>query len=512
MADMTDRAINWIHQQKSLMPDNPSSCTSPPARRTPRTTSPRSGPTSTRARSTGLGSTPRGDLRAAEALGVIPADAELTRRRDEIPAWDDMAEALKPVLIRQMELYAGFLEYTDYHVGRLLDALPDLGHPRRHAHLLHRRRQRRLGRRNPQWHLQRDDQLQWGGRPRNAGVHDRPWTIFGGPESYNHYAVGWAHAMDTPYQWTKQVASHFGGTRNGTIVHWPKRYKVEGEIRTQFTHIIDVAPTILEAAGLPEPNIRERRPADAPARASAWVTRSTRLTHRTSTRRSTSRCSATAASTTRADRGHPPRSRGSFRRGDAGLRRRPLGAVRHDDRLEAGPRLATDIPTSSTSCSGCGSSRPPVRGAAAGRPGRGAAQPRARRASRAHQGNSQLLFGGMGRLSESSVINIKNRSHSVTAEIVVGEAGAHGVIVAQGGSIGGWGLVCHRRYPEIRLQPARPPVVHGRRSPTSPSRAARIRCGWSSPMTAAAWPRAARSPSSSTGHRSARDASRPRQR
>ena len=75
----------------------------------------------------------------------------------------------------------------------------------------------------------------------------------GGPKSYNHYAVGWAHAMDTPYQWTKQVASHWGGTRNGTIVHWPGGITAKGEIRPQFTHVIDVAPTILEAAGLPEP-------------------------------------------------------------------------------------------------------------------------------------------------------------------------------------------------------------------------------------------------------------------
>jgi arylsulfatase A-like enzyme len=75
----------------------------------------------------------------------------------------------------------------------------------------------------------------------------------GGPESYNHYAVGWAHAMNAPYQWAKQVASHWGGMRNGTIVHWPNGIKAKGEIRSQFHHVIDVAPTILEAAGLPEP-------------------------------------------------------------------------------------------------------------------------------------------------------------------------------------------------------------------------------------------------------------------
>ena len=74
---------------------------------------------------------------------------------------------------------------------------------------------------------------------------------FGTPKAYNHYAVGWAHAMDTPYQWTKQVASHWGGTRNGTIVHWPNGIKAKGEVRSQFHHVIDVAPTVLEAAGLP---------------------------------------------------------------------------------------------------------------------------------------------------------------------------------------------------------------------------------------------------------------------
>ena len=79
--------------------------------------------------------------------------------------------------------------------------------------------------------------------------------LFGGPEAYNHYAVGWAHAMDTPYQWTKQVASHWGGTRNGTIVHWPNGIKAKGEVRSQFHHVIDVAPTILEAAGLPHPTV-----------------------------------------------------------------------------------------------------------------------------------------------------------------------------------------------------------------------------------------------------------------
>ena len=213
-----------------------------------------------------------------------------------------MPDDLKPVLARQMEVYAGFLEHTDHHVGRLIDALDDLeilddtlvyyiigdngasrrGHARTAASTSCSSSTARPRSRPPSsWPSQIDD--------------------FGTPTAYNHYAVGWAHAMDTPYQWTKQVASHWGGTRNGTIVHWPNGIEAKGEIRNQFHHVIDVAPTVLEAAGLPEPTfvngiqqmpLRGRR---------AWRTRSTtRDAAETRTRRSTSRCSATAASTTRA--------------------------------------------------------------------------------------------------------------------------------------------------------------------------------------------------------------------
>jgi arylsulfatase len=160
---------------------------------------------------------------------------------------------MKPVLARQMEIYAGFLEHTDHHVGRLIDALEDL-------EIL-------------------DDTLIYviiGDNGASAegslqGMFNEYVSLsgfahletpeflnerldkFGGVEAYNHYAVGWAHAMDAPYQWTKQVASHWGGTRNGTIVHWPNAIKAKGEVRSQFHHVIDVAPTLLEAAGVPEP-------------------------------------------------------------------------------------------------------------------------------------------------------------------------------------------------------------------------------------------------------------------
>lgn len=152
-----------------------------------------------------------------------------------------------------MEVYAAFLSHTDHHLGRLIETLDDLG-------IL-------------------DDTLVYyiigdNGASAEGTIHgtfsetfvfnkasflETPEFLaskideFGSPAANNHYAVGWAHAMDTPYQWTKQVASHWGGTRNGTIVHWPNGFEARGELRSQFCHVIDVAPTVLDAADLPAP-------------------------------------------------------------------------------------------------------------------------------------------------------------------------------------------------------------------------------------------------------------------
>ncbi|MCL6027673.1 sulfatase-like hydrolase/transferase, partial [Neisseria meningitidis] len=170
------------------------------------------------------------------------ADCQLTARHAEIPAWDDMPEDLKPVLCRQMEVYAGFLEYTDHHVGRLVDGLQSLGvlDDTLVFYIIGDNGASAEGTINGTY----NEMLNFNGladieTPRF--MTDR-LDKFGGPESYNHYSVGWAHAMDTPYQWTKQVASHWGGTRNGTIVHWPNGIAAKGEMRWQFHHVIDVAP------------------------------------------------------------------------------------------------------------------------------------------------------------------------------------------------------------------------------------------------------------------------------
>ena len=254
--DMTNKAIKWTRQQKALMPDKPFFMYFAPGA----CHAPHHVPKDWIEKYKGKFDQGWDKLRdetfaRQKKLGVIPADAVLTARPDEIPAWDKTPENMRPIFAREMEVYAAFLEHTDHHLGRLIDSLEDL----------------EILDDTLIYVIIGDNGASAEGTPNGcfnematlnglAGVETPEFLaskidLFGGPEAYNHYAVGWAHAMDTPYQWTKQVASHWGGTRNGTIVHWPKGIKAKGEVRSQFHHVIDVAPTILEAAGLPHPTV-----------------------------------------------------------------------------------------------------------------------------------------------------------------------------------------------------------------------------------------------------------------
>ena len=166
-----------------------------------------------------------------------------------------MPDELKPVLERQMEVYAGFLEHTDHHVGRIIDAIDDLGvlDDTIIYYIIGDNGASAEGTINGAF----NEMANFNGM---AALETPEFMVskmdeFGSPTSYNHYSVGWAWAMNSPFQWTKQVASHWGGTRNGTIVHWPAGIEEQGGVRSQFTHVIDLAPTILEAAGLPEPTM-----------------------------------------------------------------------------------------------------------------------------------------------------------------------------------------------------------------------------------------------------------------
>jgi arylsulfatase A-like enzyme len=440
--DMTDKAISWAQQQKSLMPDKPFFMYFAPGA----THAPHHVPTEWsdkyKGRFDGGWDVLREEiLTRQKELGVVPAEAELTARHEDIPAWDDMPDELKPVLARQMEVYAGFLEHTDHHVGRLVDALEDLG----------------VLEDTLVYYIVGDNGASAEGTVNGtfnetfifngAAALETPEFMasriddFGTPKAYNHFAVGWAHAMDTPYQWTKQVASHWGGTRNGTIVHWPRGIEAKGEIRSQFHHVIDVAPTVLEAAGLPQPtavNGVPQRPIEGVSMAYSFD------------------------GATEADR-HETQyfemfcNRGIYHQGWTAVTRHSTPWVVTAEL----PPLDDDVwelYETSTDWS-------QARDLAGEMPEKLAELQELwleearkynvlplddRRIERFNaelvgrpelvKGNSQLLFGGMGRLSENSLINTKNKSHAITAEIEVPESGAEGVIIAQGGAFAGWSL------------------------------------------------------------------------
>jgi arylsulfatase A-like enzyme len=443
MEDMTDKALNWIGQQKALIPDKPFFVYFAPGA----THAPHHVPKEWADKYKGKFDQGWDKLREEtfarqKELGVIPQDCQLTARHKEIPSWDEMPAALKPVLIRQMEVYAGFLEYADHHVGRLFDSLKRLnllddtiiyyiiGDNGASAEgTLHGTYNEMINfnggaaLETPEFLMERIDKL-------------------GGPESYNHYAVGWAHAMNTPYQWTKQVASHWGGTRNGTIVHWPNGIKSKGELRSQFCHVIDVAPTILELAGLPQPlavNGVQQHPIEGVSMAYSYN-----------------------------DAGAPERhetqyfemfgNRGIYHKGWTAVTRHKTPWLLIGEKVPAFDDDSWELYNTNEDWSQANNLAKQlpdklhhlqrlwmieaIRYNVLPLDDRVAERMNADTAGRPVliKGNSQILFGSMGRLSENSVVNIKNKSHSVTAEIVVPKTAAEGVIIAQGGNIGGWSL------------------------------------------------------------------------
>jgi arylsulfatase A-like enzyme len=440
--DMTTKAIKWIRQQKALMPDKPFfTYFAPGATHAPHHVSKEWIDKYKGKFDLGWDKLREETFARQKQLGVIPQDCRLTERHPEIPAWDTVSAEMKPILAHQMEVYAAFLEHTDHHIGRLIETLQDLEvlDDTLIYVILGDNGASAEGTLNGSF----NEACIVNGMAEIETVEFLKSKIddFGGPHAYNHFAVGWAHAMDTPYQWSKQVASHWGGTRNGTIVHWSKTIKAKGEIRTQFSHVIDVAPTILEAAGLPHPTIvNSVQQAPIEGVSMLYSFNDAKAADRHETQYFEMFC-----------------NRGIYHKGWTAVTRhstpwdftKPLPAFDDDiwelydtntdwsqsrDLAKKNPEKLHElqrlwlIEAAKYNVLPLDDRRierfnPDL----AGRP-------------QLIKGNRQMLFSGMGRLSENSVVNIKNKSHSVTAEVVVPKSGGEGVIIAQGGAFAGWSL------------------------------------------------------------------------
>jgi arylsulfatase len=184
-------------------------------------------------------------------LGVIPADTKLTPRPDSLPAWDSLSPEEQKVYARMMEVFAGFTAQTDYEVGRVIDTIEDLGELDNTLVIYIAGDNGSSAEGGLEGRLNENSVFNDIAEPlarKISAVSD-----LGSPKYFNHFPAGWAWAMDTPFQWTKQIASHFGGTRNGMGISWSARIKDKGGKRYQFSHIIDLYPTILEAVGIEIP-------------------------------------------------------------------------------------------------------------------------------------------------------------------------------------------------------------------------------------------------------------------
>jgi arylsulfatase len=191
-------------------------------------------------------------LAQQKQLGVVPASTELTQRPKEIPAWDSLTPKQKEVEAHMMEVYAGVLAYTDYEIGRVLDAVADTGQLD-HTLVIYIMGDNGASAEGSLQGTSNEVAQAANGVEETTDYLASIKDGLGSDLYYNHYPVGWAHAMDTPFQWTKQVASHFGGTRNGMVISYPTRIKDAGTLRSQFCHVTDITPTILDVTGVSMP-------------------------------------------------------------------------------------------------------------------------------------------------------------------------------------------------------------------------------------------------------------------
>lgn len=250
--DMTDQAVKWVKAQQSMTPDKPffmyfaTGAVHAPHHVPKEWADKYAGKFDE-----GWDKVREATLARQKAMGMIPAGTELGEKPEELKDWDELTANERTLFIRQAEVFAGFLEQTDHEVGRVVSAIEEIGEMDNTLFI----------------YIAGDNGTSAEGG--FVGMYNE-MTYFnavtetvedmlplvdkwGGPETFPHMAAGWAVAFDSPFSWTKQVASDFGGTRNGMIVHWPNGIQEKGGLRSQFTHVIDIAPTILEAATLPEP-------------------------------------------------------------------------------------------------------------------------------------------------------------------------------------------------------------------------------------------------------------------
>jgi arylsulfatase len=440
MTDMTNQAIKWVQAEKSLTPDKPFFVYFAPGA----THAPHHVPKEWIAKYKGKFDQGWDKLREETLarqikLGVVPAGTKLAPKPEAIKDWATLSPDEKKLFARQMEVFAGFGEYTDTEIGRLIQTIGDLG---------------QLDNTLIVYIVGDNGASAEGGMvglynemTYFNGVHEtvedilKHYDELGGPTTYPHYAAGWAVAGDTPFTWTKQVASSYGGTRNGMVIHWPKGIAAKGQVRSQWHHVIDIAPTILEAAGLPEPksvNGTAQTPIEGVSLAYTFADPKAASRHTTQYfeifgNRAIYHDGWLAGTVHRAAWEFKPRTTLENDKWELYDTRTDFSlandlASKNPEKLKELQALflAEAVKYSVLPLDDRTLER--FNAALVGRPDLMAGR------------TSLTVYEGMTGMSENVFINTKNRSHTITAEVEIPKKGANGVILAQAGRFGGWSL------------------------------------------------------------------------
>lgn len=250
--DMTNQAVSWVRQQQSLQPDKPFFIYYAPGATHAPHHAPKEYINKYKGKFDGGWDQLREEIIARQKrMGIIPENTKLAPKPKDIKDWETLSADEKKLFARQMEVYAGFAEHTDHEIGRLIQTIEDMGEMENTIiiYIAGDNGSSAEGQMNGMF----SEMTYFNQVPETVPDMLKHYDEWGSESTYPHMAAGWAVATDAPFTWTKQVASDFGGTRNGMVIHWPKGIQSKGEIRSQFGHVIDIAPTIYEISGIPAP-------------------------------------------------------------------------------------------------------------------------------------------------------------------------------------------------------------------------------------------------------------------
>jgi len=441
MTDMTEKARAWIKHQKALTPDRPSFVYFAPGA----THAPHHVPKEWIARwkgkfDQGWDKIREQSLARQIAMGVVPAGTKLAPKPPEIKDWDQLSADQQRLFARQAEVFAAYAEYTDHEIGRMLKAFEEVGEADNTLVIYVAGDNGTSGEGGE--HGMFNEYTYFNGVQEKVEDMLKKIDQWGGPETYPHMAAGWAVAFDSPFGWMKQVPSDFGGTRNGMVVHWPKGIKAKSEIRSQFSHVIDVAPTVLQAIGLPEPKVvngvkqipiegtslvysfedgkaKERHTTQyfeiAGNRAiyhDGWFARTIhRAPWEAKPRRTLQDNSAWELYNVRSDFSLANDLAGKNPKKLAEMQKLFLAEAARHGVLPMDDRVFERLDAALVG-------RPDLMG----------------------KRTSMTLAEGMTGMMEGVFVNVKNRSKTITAEVDVPANGGNGTVIAQGGRFGGWSL------------------------------------------------------------------------